>query len=544
MGPTQLHLAQELNKNFNNFPNQVNTPIKSNILMQELKNYPDPLFANNLIKSFKFGFDIGYVGPSVHHISKNLKSAAGNETAVSNCILKELKQKRVAGPFQKPPLQPFRTSPIGIVPKKNGDFRMITDLSQPFGHSVNDFISAEDAAVQFTKFDKATEIVAKLGVGCLMAKMDIRSAFRLCPVRKEDWNLLGFTHLNLFFVDLCLPFGCRSSVNRFTRLSNTLLWILQHNYGLNNIIHYLDDFFLATVPNKDLCSHRMNLIKQVFNSLGVPLAEDKTVGPATTLTYLGIELDSVSMELRLPAEKHKNLLRELQAWEECKKCTKRQLLSLIGQLAFAAKVIPSGRTFLRRLIDLSCTVKKLSYHITLNKEARLDIKWWLDYLPTWNGSHKIIDPQMTPAPSIELFTDASSLIGFGIFFRQAWVSEGWPRQFEKFSIQWKELFPIYVACVLWGSDFKGKRILFHCDNQAVVDIWSNKASKSSEVSALLRKLFFIAANNEFVVKVAHIAGINNSIADSLSRSQIATFRRLAPNAELNPTCVPQGVWDV
>ena len=237
-----------------------------------------------------------------------------------------------------------------------------------------------------------------------MAKMDITSAFRLCPVRKEDWHLLGFSHLNMFFIDLCLPFGCRSSVNRFTRLSNTLVWILQHNYGPDNIIHYLDDFFIATLPNKELCSHRINVIKQVFDSLGVPLAEDKTVGPITALTYLGIELDSVRMEVRLPLEKRENLLIELQSWSERKKCAKKQLLSLIGKLAFAAKVIPSGRTFLRRLIDLSSTATKLSHRITLNKKA--SIKWWLHYLPSWNGSHKILNPQMTLAPSLELFTDA------------------------------------------------------------------------------------------------------------------------------------------
>ena len=207
-------------------------------------------------------------------------------------------------------------------------------------------------------------------------------------------------------------------------------------------------------------------------------------------------------------------------------------------------MIPSGRTFLRRLIDLSSTATKLSHRITLNKEARLNIKWWLDYLPSWNVSHKILNTQMTLAPSLELFTDASSCNGFGVYFRGKWVSLGWPHQFVKFSIQWKELFPIYVTCVLWGKYFRGKRILFHCDNQAAVDIWANKTSKCPEVAALLRKLFFITANNEFIVKVAHIAGIENAMADSLSRLQIARFRSLAPHADLNPTHVPQLVWDV
>jgi hypothetical protein len=34
----------------------------------------------------------------------------------------------------------------------------------------------------------------------------------------------------------------------------------------------------------------------------VPLAEDKTVEPVQILTFLGIEFDTLKMELRLPSE--------------------------------------------------------------------------------------------------------------------------------------------------------------------------------------------------------------------------------------------------
>ena len=51
------------------------------------------------------------------------------------------------------------------------------------------------------------------------------------------------------------------------------------------------------------------------------------------------------------------------------------MLSLIGKLSFASKVIPASRLFLRRLIDLSATAKHLHHHITLNKEAQAEIQW-------------------------------------------------------------------------------------------------------------------------------------------------------------------------
>jgi hypothetical protein len=38
----------------------------------------------------------------------------------------------------------------------------------------------------------------------------------------------------------------------------------------------------------------------------VPFAEDKTVEPVQILTFLGIEFDTLKMELRLPSEKNSN----------------------------------------------------------------------------------------------------------------------------------------------------------------------------------------------------------------------------------------------
>ena len=68
-----------------------------------------------------------------------------------------------------------------------------------------------------------------------------------------------------------------------------------------------------------------------------------------------------------------------------KKCKKRDLLSLIDKLSFAAKVVPAGRLFTCRLIDLIKTVSRLHSHITLTQDVKQDICWRLDFLPGWNG---------------------------------------------------------------------------------------------------------------------------------------------------------------
>ena len=284
MGAVTLdHFAQELLKVFNPLPPMGPTPVNIPAMADELSFYADKTFSSNLLHSLLTGFDIGYIGPELSNLSTNLKSTYECPEAIFACIQKELLNKRIAGPVTHIPLQNFRTSHIGAVPKKDGTFRMIADPSSPAGLAINDFIPATDSSVQFTGFDEAVNIVARLGKDSLMAKLDIKSAFRICPVRPEDWHLLGFSFCDLYFVDLCLPFGLRSPFNsspfnRFTRLADTLICILKNNYGLKNIIHYLDGFFLSASDFGD-CTQNIKLVCRVFNKLGIPLAPENFLGP-------------------------------------------------------------------------------------------------------------------------------------------------------------------------------------------------------------------------------------------------------------------------
>jgi hypothetical protein len=101
-----------------------------------------------------------------------------------------------------------------------------------------------------------------------------------------------------------------------------------------------------------------------------------------------------------------------------------------------------------------------------------------------------------------------------------------------------ELYPIVVAAVLWGKDWTGKRILFYCDNSAVVDIIKKHRSSDLKISSLVRTLCFCAAKNNFDAYSEHLAGAKNITADALSRLQMAKFRVVAPKADRDPTSCP------
>ena len=211
-------------------------------------------------------------------------------------------------------------------------------------------------------------MVKQQGIGAYMAKVDIRHAFRLCPVRVSDWPLLCYVWKGKYYVDTRLPFGGRSSPAIFNTFADVLNWILKHHGQIDFVVHYLDDFLICA-PEEETCTSWLCSFQDTMDFLGIPVAHDKTIPPTPILVFLGIEIDAVNQVLRLPKVKLDDLLSELDKWSIKKKCTKRELLSLIGVLSFATKVVKAGRTFLRRLIDLSTVVSRLGHHISLNTQA-------------------------------------------------------------------------------------------------------------------------------------------------------------------------------
>ena len=67
--------------------------------------------------------------------------------------------------------------------------------------------------------------------------------------------------------------------------------------------HYIDDFVTLGAPLSTQCVTNLHIMTDTCEDTGTPIEPDKTEGPSTSIVFLGIELDSVTMELRLPADK-------------------------------------------------------------------------------------------------------------------------------------------------------------------------------------------------------------------------------------------------
>ena len=133
--------------------------------------------------------------------------------------------------------------------------------------------------------DMIADRIAELGQGTMMAKLDVKSAFRIIPVSPQDRILLGMKWEDKLYVDRVLPFGLRLAPRIFSAVADAIQFgaIMR---GVKNITHYLDDFVILGSPGSDQCRRDLVIMTELCAELGVPLAGEKQDGPAQRLVIL------------------------------------------------------------------------------------------------------------------------------------------------------------------------------------------------------------------------------------------------------------------
>ncbi len=230
-------------------------------------------------------------------------------------------------------------------------------------------------------------------------------------------------------------------------------------------------------------------------------------------------------------------------WGSRKAVRKRELLSLIGHLQHAAKVVRQGRSFLRRLIDLSTVVNHLDKFVRLNIGARSDITWWRTFAHQWNGTSMLYTYNLQ-RPQLHIYSDASGSWGCAALTGAVWFQLQWPPSARDGHISAKEMIPIVIAALLWGKEWQGLSIRFHSDNTAVVALLNSGSVCDDSMMHLMRCLTFVAASFNFIFSSAHIPGTENVLADALSRNKAKLFLSLSPQAQRSPSPIPTAVLEL
>ena len=204
--------------------------------------------------------------------------------------------------------------------------------------------------------------------------------------------------------------------------------------------------------------------------------------------------------------------------------SKKDLLRFLGKLNWCCKVVRGGRTFLRRLIDLSMLLKKNHHKIWLNAEAREDINWWVASMEYFHGNTKFVDDLRPPSDTFA--TDACMLAGGG-HYRGDWFYVNFENDFPEYSdahINTLELLSVLVAARRWGHLWGDRHIRVRCDNTSACNAINKGSSKSKLFMRCLRELFWLSVLNNFRLTAVHIKGEINVVADLISRLHEEQFK--------------------
>lgn len=443
--------------------------------------------ADFILSGIKEGFRITDINskfvPAEH---ANYKSALDTyRDLVEDQIYKEIELGRYIITHEKPTI----VSSLGAVPKSSPNaIRLIHDCSRPIGCGLNSYATPEP--FRYETIDDATALLPPHGY---MSKVDLTSAYRSVPIHKDSQSATGLqwtfrgNNSATYMIDSRLPFGASKSCSIFQKLSSSVVRMM--NRRGYTVISYLDDF-LVLEATREKCQAAHDTLIRLMQRLGFVINFDKVVAPCQGLSFLGVFISSLDRTLSLPQDKLIKLKALLHDWQCKRKVTKRDLQRLIGKLNWAARVVRGGRTFLRRLIDLSCTLHCAHHYVRLNSAARADIAWWSNYISIFNGTVKFIDS--IPVPSGQFSTDACT-DGGGGYYCTDWFYVNWHANapnIAKAHINVKELYTVGLAAERWAPYWANSHIVVHTDNITTMAAINKGTTRCAHIGCLFSAACF------------------------------------------------------
>ena len=232
--------------------------------------------------------------------------------------------------------------------------RTIMDLSWPKGQSVNcgvrkDVYLDTEFMPKYLSVDCITSSLRKLGPAAMIYKIDSSRAFRQIKVDPGDIDLLGFKFENKYFLDLLVAFGYRNGSQIFQRCTDAIRFIMsQHRF--HHLHNYIDDLIYTGLPSEIHASY--NFLKHLLSQLGLDISIKKLVPPSTSVTCLGIQIDTVKRTVCIPPGKLQEIVDLCKKWASKTYCSKKDLQSLLGSLLYITKCVAPARSFLNRMLQL------------------------------------------------------------------------------------------------------------------------------------------------------------------------------------------------
>ena len=460
------------------------------------------------------------------YCADNYASATVNAfDQVNEIVLRELEQ----GKLSVVDCQPHCVHAMGAVAKKGGTkIRNITDASRPKGRSINCFMKETFSSFSYKTMDDVCKLMSP---NCFCGVTDISAAYRSVPIRPADRTIQGLSWeihgKQRFLVDNFLSFGTRVAPYIFSRLTDAIArYMIKCGF---KVVNYLDDFINVGASLEE-CKSGQLALHTLLIRLGFSIAYNKVVTPNQCVVYLGVEINSVTWQLRLPQEKLSKLKSELVFFSGRSHASKKQLQRLCGILGHCSTLVRGGRTFSHRVISLLKLFRDGKRRVRLSKGFQMDLRWWNSFASWFNGEARIIHDVM---PGFTLTTD-SSMEGFGAVSGVDWLAGSWdydlssrcdmhdhlqpaPSTALPRNINVLELYPVLLSLIRWGHLWRDRKVLCLSDNTQVVRAISTGRSANDSSMQMLRNIFWLCVKYNCHLVSEYVPGVDNVVPDYLSR---------------------------
>ena len=481
----------------------------------ELKGYSD----YKIVDFIEFGWPVGFDrDATLRSQDSNHATATAHPRDITHYVATELNKGALLGPFQGPPANSCHFSPLLTRPKKDSRFRrVILDLSWPQGFSVNDGISKTDyvdgpMTISLPTPDDMERDIVRVGRGAFLYKTDLSRGYRQLRVDPLDWPLLSFRHEGNCFMDICPPFGLRSSAMAMQRVSQAIVHLHSRRGYASRA--YIDDFGGAEAK-QDRAARALAALQAVMDTLGVAQAEKKICPPTQCMVWLGIRFDTLAMTMDIPPAKMTEVMTCMREWSNRTRATRREIQSLLGLLNFVASVAPPARLFTNRLLD-GLRESPPAGASSLSHQFKQDVNFFVELLPIFNG-RRIMGKKIVPYQhQVEL--DAC-LTGCGAVAGDQFYSTQFPDHVLAcdHTIAHLEMLNVVVAIKVWKKSWSGWTVQIFCDNLNSVYALQTGKSRDSFMRSCAREVFLYTAACDIDIQVCHRPGVEMIWADALSR---------------------------
>ena len=177
--------------------------------------------------------------------------------------------------------------------------------------------------------------------------------------------------------------------------------------------------------------------------------------------------------------------------------------------------------------------------VRVDRIMRADLVFWQTHLSTWDGRQRWRSAYSEPYT----FASDASLMGFGFYLESIPSSASavveWPSHLRVGSgfcglwstsdahlhtcsgqMTWCEMFAVLAALFTYRSALRDSSVLFYLDNEPDVYTLNKQTTRSVRLAGLLRGIYTIAVDYNISIRAKHRPGVDNVLADFLSRTQL------------------------